>query len=152
MLTMGLKPDHWIVCHCREVICTKILAPAHVSIIKFVSFDGISAFVSDMQSAWLLLLHCASARANYQLRVVHPSAVEGFARTHDAGLWQCLSNILHIDPAECKTTVRYAGMALSRVGVAQCDWVTSSCVLGELVRLSPDDPSSESRCRCCSDH
>ena len=27
-----------------------------------------------------LLLHCASACANYQLRVVHPSAVEGFVR------------------------------------------------------------------------
>ena len=34
---------------------------------------------------------------------------------------------------------------------AQCDSVTSSFVLGELVRLSPNDPSSESGCRCCSE-
>ena len=30
------------------------------------------AHVQDLQCAWLLLLYCASARANYHLRVVHP--------------------------------------------------------------------------------
>ena len=54
--------------------------------------------ISDVQSAWLLLLYCASTRANFQLCVVRLSAVEEFARAHDAGLWQCLSSILHIDP------------------------------------------------------
>ena len=74
--------------------------------------------MSDVQSAWLLLLHCASARANYQLRIVHPTAVEGFARAHDAGLWQCLSSILHIDPAQCEETVRDAArMPLSLGGM-----------------------------------
>ena len=29
--------------------------------------------VQDVQSAWLLLIHCACARANYLLRVVRPS-------------------------------------------------------------------------------
>ena len=33
--------------------------------------------VPDVQSAWVLLLHCASARANYSLRVVRPELVEG---------------------------------------------------------------------------
>ena len=28
--------------------------------------------MSDLQCAWVLLLHCASARPNYMLRVVHP--------------------------------------------------------------------------------
>ena len=42
--------------------------------------------VQDTQCAWLLA-HCASARANYLLRVMHPEAVEEFARRHDAGLW-----------------------------------------------------------------
>ena len=32
--------------------------------------------IRDLQSAWLLLLFCASTRANYFLRVVHPSASE----------------------------------------------------------------------------
>ena len=42
--------------------------------------------VPDVQSAWLLLLHCASARANYYLRIVRPELVATFARTHDEGL------------------------------------------------------------------
>ena len=49
--------------------------------------------VQDTQCAWLLLVHCASARANYLLRVMHPEAVEEFARRHDAGLWQCLCDV-----------------------------------------------------------
>ena len=35
--------------------------------------------VQDVQSAWwLLLLHCAAARANYQLRSTHPDTVEWY--------------------------------------------------------------------------
>ena len=49
---------------------------------------------------------------------MHPSVVEGFARAHDAGLWQCLLSILHIDPAQCEATVRdAAGMPLSLEGL-----------------------------------
>ena len=64
--------------------------------------------VPDVQSAWLLLLHCASARANFQLKVVRPSTVEKFARTHDAGLWQCFSTLLRIDPSQWESTVQEA--------------------------------------------
>ena len=39
--------------------------------------------VEDVQSAWALLLHCASARANYLLRVVRPELVREFAERHD---------------------------------------------------------------------
>ena len=49
--------------------------------------------VKDVQEAWLLLVHCASARANYFLRSVRPEAVAEYARLHDAGLWECLSRI-----------------------------------------------------------
>ena len=45
--------------------------------------------VPDIQAAGLLLLHCAAARANYQLRVLRPDVVLSFARAHDAGVWQC---------------------------------------------------------------
>ena len=41
--------------------------------------------VQDAQSAWLQLWHCASARANYQLRSVLPNATAHFAAVHDAG-------------------------------------------------------------------
>ena len=106
--------------------------------------------VSDVQSAWLLLLHCASARANYQLRVVHPSVVEGFARAHDAGLWQCLSSILHIDPAQCEATVRDAtGMPLSLGGLGLRSAIRSRvpAFWGRAGQIVSNDPSSESRCR-----
>ena len=71
--------------------------------------------MSDVQSAWLLLLRnnpIVGCPTLQQLR---------FARAHDAELWQCLSSITRV-PAF---------------------W-------GELVRLFPDDPSSESRFRCRS--
>ena len=35
--------------------------------------------VADLQSAWLILLHCASAKANYLLRVVEPQSVAAYA-------------------------------------------------------------------------
>ena len=39
--------------------------------------------VKDLQCAWLLWLHCASARANYQLRVVNHTSTAQFAQVHD---------------------------------------------------------------------
>ena len=54
----------------------------------------------DLQSAWLLLLHCASARANYFFRVVDPGSSVDFARAHDDDIWQCTCDILQVDP--CK--------------------------------------------------
>ena len=45
--------------------------------------------VKDLQSAWLLLLlHCASARANNQIRSVDPVSTAEFAQAHDDGVWQ----------------------------------------------------------------
>ena len=37
--------------------------------------------MSDLQCAWVLLFHCASARPNY-MRVVHPALSAGFAVRH----------------------------------------------------------------------
>ena len=58
--------------------------------------------VPDVQSARLLLLYCASARANYQVRVLRPDAVEQFARPTmrecgNASVTSCRS--LKISPA-----------------------------------------------------
>ena len=39
--------------------------------------------VPDLQAAWLILLHCASARANYLFRVVDPSQVLQYTQLHD---------------------------------------------------------------------
>ena len=74
--------------------------------------------IQDLQSAWLLLFHCASARANYQIRAVCPAAVELYAQTHDEDFWQCLGRILHIDRAKCSNEVREsATLALTLGGL-----------------------------------
>ena len=62
--------------------------------------------VPDVQSAWLLLLHCASARANYQLRVVRPELVNSFAESHDQGLWRCLCAIVGVPAETCDGLTR----------------------------------------------
>ena len=43
--------------------------------------------MQDTQSAWHLLLNCASARANYFLRVVPPELAAEYAKGHDEGIW-----------------------------------------------------------------
>ena len=99
--------------------------------------------VSDVQSAWLLLLHFASARANFQLRVVRPTAVENFARTHDA-LWWCLWNLLQTDLAQCDPAKQEAAPTANvsgRSGVAQGHPHKCRGILGQLVRLPANDPS-----------
>ena len=57
--------------------------------------------VPDTESAWALLLHCANATANCCLQVVRPNVAEDFAHAHNAGLWQCLSDILGVSPDQC---------------------------------------------------
>ena len=50
--------------------------------------------VGDTDAAWLLLLMCASPRANFWLRSVNPDLTDGFAEHHDAHVWQCLQRII----------------------------------------------------------
>ena len=83
--------------------------------------------VQDVQSAWLLLLHCACARANYLLRVVRPSAAVNFAETHDRAVWQCLANILRTDLSECSGAVQDAAtlpFALGGLGLRKATRVS----------------------------
>ena len=53
-------------------------------------------FIQDLQAAWLLLLYCATPRANYWLRTVQPELTGPFAERHDKDLWSCLTDILQI--------------------------------------------------------
>ena len=48
----------------------------------------------SLQSAWLLLLMCASPRPNYLLRVLPPSQTEEFAASHDSAASACLRTLL----------------------------------------------------------
>ena len=55
----------------------------------------------DVQAAWLILLHCASANANYVFE-----QVQQFDQMHDQRLWQCFACVnsweLHLN---CATTL-----------------------------------------------
>ena len=62
--------------------------------------------VPDVQSAWLLLLHCASARVNYQLRVMRPECVLEFARAHGENMWRVLCTILEVPTTACSRNAR----------------------------------------------
>ena len=60
--------------------------------------------LEDVQASWLLLVHCASARANYMTRVVEPGATLDFSERNDEALWQCLCQIMRISPTRPKTS------------------------------------------------
>ena len=79
--------------------------------------------VQDLQTAWLLLLHCASARVNYLMRAVSPDSTAEFAQSHDEALWQCLCLILRIDPTEPLEVRDAAAVPLSLGGLG----VRSAC-------------------------
>ena len=73
--------------------------------------------VNDNQSAWLLLLHFANARANYQICSVTPEGVEAYARAHDDGIWQCLCGLLKWDPAEDGREIANLPLVLGGLGL-----------------------------------
>ena len=77
--------------------------------------------VPDLQSSWSLLLHCASARANYLLRVVKPEATRAYSQRHNEGLWKCLCKILHVDPGHCAEAKVAASMPLNLGGMGLRD-------------------------------
>ena len=51
-------------------------------------------WVNDSQAAYLLLLTCASTRANFWLRSVGPEQTQEFAARHEDIVWSCLLQIL----------------------------------------------------------
>ena len=67
--------------------------------------------VEDLQSAWSLLVHSASMRANCLLRVVEQSVVN-YAGAHDDGMWRCFCRILRIDVVQEEHFRSAAGMPL----------------------------------------
>ena len=74
--------------------------------------------VDDLQSAWLLLLFCASTRANYLIRNVQPELVVEFAQRHEARIWQRLCEITGIDEGTVLASSRQvASLPLSMRGL-----------------------------------
>ncbi|OLP83702.1 hypothetical protein AK812_SmicGene35526 [Symbiodinium microadriaticum] len=61
----------------------------------------------DLQCSWLLLLLCASPRANHALRTVPPLEIQAYARAHDQAIWhtlkQCLGGAAEAEAPHAKT-------------------------------------------------
>ena len=72
--------------------------------------------VHDLQSAWLILLHSAAARANFLLRVVSPDLVEHFAHNHDHLIWELLARILDVDLNQCEAGMKASASLPSSMG------------------------------------
>ena len=64
--------------------------------------------VTDVQTAWLLLLFCGATRANYWIWTVSPRFSGGFAQEHDEAVMRCLGRILHVDPSALHPSVNQA--------------------------------------------
>ena len=98
--------------------------------------------VPDLQSAWALLVHCASARATFLLRVVRPEMTHRFASAHDAQLWGCLCQLLDITTTRCDVGSRDTAtlpLAMGGNGVAKRHAHPIPSLLGQLGRQSVDD-------------
>ena len=119
--------------------------------------------VPDLQSAWALLFHCASALSNYLLRVVRPESGGAFTEGHDAGLWACLCRLVNVntDTAEAKviasiplslgglglrsaTRTRHSAFWASWVGslsmIKERHFVVTDWIVGSLTRARPAGP------------
>ena len=73
--------------------------------------------VQYLQCAWLLLLYCSAARANYFLRVVHPDLCSTFAAHHDASLRRVLCTLLGVDPSFLFWNVASLPLSLGGLGL-----------------------------------
>ena len=72
--------------------------------------------VDDLQSAWLLLLFCASPRCNHTLRTTPPQLTQDFATRHDTSVAACLQTLLGL-PDFPATSLATAHLPLPQGGL-----------------------------------
>ena len=90
--------------------------------------------VQDLQCAWLLLLYCGAARANFHIRIIRPELTANFARSHDDEIWQCFCNLLRIRPDAVTASSHKFATCGREIGFAKCTQVAGSSTLGKLGR------------------
>ena len=89
--------------------------------------------LQDVQAAWLLLLHCASARANFLVGVVEPASAREFCDIHDDRMWQCLEAILQAPFAYVEEVRNFSlPMVLGGIGLRSAARTSKPCVLAKL--------------------
>ena len=99
--------------------------------------------IQDFQYAWLLLLFCCGARANYTLRVVHPGLTTRFAAHRHASLRRPTSGCRHL-LGSCQPAV-----VSGRLGFPKSHFALQTRFLVELGRLSGDGATKAPH-RLCS--
>ena len=115
----------------------------HVARKQQVLLDRIP-LVSDVQSAWLLLLHCASALANFPVEG-SPSISRG-EFCQDRRRWIVAVFVTSVAdppnpvPPHSARDINIANIS-GWVGFAQCTPHKGRGILGQLVRLFANDPS-----------
>ena len=87
---------------------------------------------------------------NYLLRVVHPALSLNFAVQHDAGIRQCLEDLLHTPVTSEMWEMASLPFSTGGVGFAECSANQIHSILGKLGRRRPND-SLASR-RSCGSH
>ena len=74
--------------------------------------------IPDLQAAWLLLSYCASARANFVLRIVRPELAGEFCVLHDAAIRKCHTTILGVQASAIpELTHRTVSLPFTRGGL-----------------------------------
>ena len=94
----------------------------------------------DVQSAWMMLSHCASAGANCHLRVIRPELALQFATTHDQHLWGCLCQILGISTSAAHATAKASAtlpLALGGLGLRSAVRTSRSAYWASLADCLP---------------
>lgn len=79
-------------------------------------FEAIPTMPS-LQAAWLILLFCASPRANYLLRALPPAHTDAFAAGHDDAVLRCLRALLGLSMPDPPLLARRAALPLSHGGL-----------------------------------
>ena len=79
-----------------------------------------SPHVSDLQSALLLLLFCASPRPNYILRILHPCATREFAMQHDDSIRRCFEQLLHTTVSGDRWDIASMPLVMGGLGFEEC--------------------------------
>ena len=84
-----------------KVLGVALASPEYVSALGKARLEEEQRFTEllpalpDLQASWLLLLFCASPRANHWLRVMPPEQTKEYAESHDALMQHTLSTLLH---------------------------------------------------------
>ena len=70
--------------------------------------------IQDLQCAWVLLLYCGVARANFFLRTISPDLSHSFATLHDNQIWECFCSLVGVD----STTVHWSSRETASLPLA----------------------------------